>query len=163
MLFQTILGLFSQPGRACSVSHQRPAGCQEDCLRKPVQVWAPGSQCVNGQTSLEPLLYPRSTKLKGVYWLHVVRLSACGQNRVRSVSSKIHAGSIFIFTHFINQLQRVCCVLSFVTNYIIWIFGNFFKFAHLTCVHVMWMLKVDSSILIWVFIAATFNFPWWYL
>ena len=52
-----------------------------------------------------------------------------------------------IFTHLINQLQKVCHVLSFVKNSDIFIFGNFFKFASLTlsCVHVMWMLYVDSS------------------
>ena len=45
------------------------------------------------------LLYPRSTKLKGgggggVHWFHLARLSVCGQNRVRCVSSTILAVSI---------------------------------------------------------------------
>ena len=31
---------------------------------------------------------------RGVYWYHLVRLSVCGQNRVRSVSSTILIGSI---------------------------------------------------------------------
>ena len=41
---------------------------------------------------------PASTKLKGGYWLHLVRpsvrLSVCGQNRACSVSSTILVGSI---------------------------------------------------------------------
>ena len=41
-----------------------------------------------------------STKLKGggVYWYHLVRLSVCGQNHVRSVSSTILIGSISYLT-----------------------------------------------------------------
>ena len=53
----------------------------------------------------------------------------------------------FIFRHLINQLQRVCHLLSFVKNSKIWIFRNFFKFAPLTlpCVYPISMLRVDSS------------------
>ena len=67
----------------------------------------------------------------------------------------------FIFTDLNNQLQKVCRVLSFVTNSKIWIFGNFFKISPFTlsCVHVMRMLIP----LIRVFIVATSNFPCWYL
>ena len=67
----------------------------------------------------------------------------------------------FIFTDLINQLQKVCRVLSFVTNSKIWNFGNFFKISPfiLSCVHVIRMLIP----LIRVFIEATSNFPCWYL
>ena len=67
----------------------------------------------------------------------------------------------FIFTDLINQLQKVCRVLSFVTNSKIWNFGNFFKISPFTlsCVHVMRMLIP----LIRVFIVATSNFLCWYL
>ena len=43
--------------------------------------------------------------------------------------------------------QKVCSVLSFVTNSKIWIFGSFFKFLPFTlsCVHVMWMLIPHPS------------------
>ena len=53
----------------------------------------------------------------------------------------------FIFRHLINQLQKVCHLLSFVKNSKIWIFRNFFKFAPLTlpCVYAISMLRVDSS------------------
>ena len=57
-------------------------------------------------------------------------------------TSRIH----FKFTDLINQLRKVCRVLRFVKNSKIWIFGNFFKCSPFTlsCVHVMWMLKVYS-------------------
>ena len=43
----------------------------------------------------------------------------------------------FIFTHLIKQLQKVCRVWSFLQNFKICIFGNFFKFVTLTlsCFH----------------------------
>ena len=96
---------------------------------------------------------PRSTKLKGVYWFHFVRLSVrpsarlsdCGQNGVRSVSSTIVARSIsylHIYQPTSEDVSRLLCKSSKI-----WIFGNFLTFAHLalSCVHVMWMVKVDSS------------------
>ena len=44
---------------------------------------------------LMSLLYPPLQRCCwGVYWFHLVRLSVCGQNRVRSVSSTILARSI---------------------------------------------------------------------
>ena len=49
----------------------------------------------------------------------------------------------------INQLQKVCCILGLVIySFWIWIFGNFFKFVTLTlsCVHVMWMLKLIPNL-----------------
>ena len=51
----------------------------------------------------------RSTKLKGVYWFHLVRLSVCGQNRVRSVSSTILARSI-PYLHILSSNLRRCVV-----------------------------------------------------
>ena len=57
-------------------------------------------------------------------------------------TSHIH----FTFTHLINQLPKVCRVLSVVKNSKIWIFCQFqFAPLALSCVHVMWMFKVDSS------------------
>ena len=94
-------------------------------------------------------------QLLGWDWGHIgftltvclsVRLSVCGQNRVRSVSSAISSGSIS-YLHMLLTYFRRCRVLSCIKNYKVWFFGNFFKFARLTlsCVHVMWMLQVDSS------------------
>ena len=41
---------------------------------------------------------PRFNKVeRGVYWYHLVRLSVCGQNRVRSVSSTILIGEFLKF------------------------------------------------------------------
>ena len=74
-------------------------------------------------------------------WIHLALPSVCGQNRaplcIIHNTCRIH----FIFTDLINQLQKVCPVLSFVTNSKILFFGNFFKFSPFTlsCVHVMWM------------------------
>ena len=44
---------------------------------------------------------------RGVYWFHLVRLSVCGQNRVRSVSSTIVIGSI-LYLHIISSNFRRC-------------------------------------------------------
>ena len=47
-----------------------------------------------------PSYTPRFNEVeRGVYWFHLVRLSVCGQNRVRSVSSTILVliGSISYF------------------------------------------------------------------
>ena len=51
----------------------------------------------------------------------------------------------FVFTHLSNPLQWVCSVLSSVKSSKILIFSNFSKFAPLICVHVLRMLRVDSS------------------
>ena len=50
----------------------------------------------------------------------------------------------FICTCLVNKLQKVWRVFSFLKNYKIRIFGNFFKFVTLTlsCVHAMWRLKL---------------------
>ena len=43
----------------------------------------------------------------GVYWFHLVRLSVCGQSRVRSVSSTILIGSIS-YLHILSSIFRRC-------------------------------------------------------
>ena len=77
---------------------------------------------------------PASTKLKGgilvipplqlcwrgVYWSHLVRLSVCGQNRVRSVSSTILAGSIS-YLHILSTNFMRCVALRFLEKFKIWI------------------------------------------
>ena len=54
---------------------------------------------------------------RGLYWFHLVRLSVCGQNRVRSVSSTILIGSIS-YLHILSSNFR---------NFV-----EFFKFVTLT-------------------------------
>ena len=44
---------------------------------------------------------------RGLYWFHLVRLSVCGQNRVRSVSSTILIGSIS-YLHILSSNFRKC-------------------------------------------------------
>ena len=48
---------------------------------------------------------------RGVYWFHLVGLSICGQNRVRSVSSKIFVGSIS-YMHILSSNFRRCVVCN---------------------------------------------------
>ena len=90
------------------------------------------------------LLYPRTTKLLGGYTgftLSVrpsVRLSVHPSRIPCPLCSRCSFGWIhFIFTHLIKQLQKVCRVWSFLQNFKICIFGNFFKFVTLTlsCFH----------------------------
>ena len=51
---------------------------------------------------------------RGVYWYHLVRLSFCGQNRVRSVSSTILIGSISYLHILSSNLRRwVACNAGF--------------------------------------------------
>ena len=85
---------------------------------------------------------------RGVNWCHLVSLSTRWSARLWTEScplcifhntSQIH----FIFTHHINQLQKVCRVLSHVQNYKIQNFVKFFKFATFTLS--MWIFKVDFS------------------
>ena len=84
------------------------------------------------------IIPPASTKLKGGYTgitLSVcpsVRLSVCGQNRVRSVSSRILIGSI-LYLHILSSNFRRCvvCNAHFKIKKIE-ILVNFFKFVTLT-------------------------------
>ena len=59
----------------------------------------------------EPMLYyytPGFNEVeRGVYWYHLVRLSICGQNRVRSASSTILIGSIS-YLHILSSNFRRC-------------------------------------------------------
>ena len=61
-----------------------------------------------------------------------VRLSVCGQNRVRSVSSRILIGSIS-YLHILSSNFRRCvaCNAHFKIQKI-WNFGDFFKFVTMT-------------------------------
>ena len=65
---------------------------------------------------------------RGVYWFHLVRLSVCPQNCVRSVSSTILVGSILYLHTFSSCLIR-CANIKWIQ---IWNFGEFFKFVTLT-------------------------------
>ena len=69
---------------------------------------------------------------RGVYWYHLVRLSICGQNRVRSVSSTILIGSIS-YLHILSSNFRRCvaCNARFKIQKFE-ILANFFKFVTLT-------------------------------
>ena len=69
---------------------------------------------------------PASIKLKwGVYWYHLVRLSVCGHNCVRSVSSTMFIWSI-IYLHIPSSILRRCVACN-ARN-----FCEFFKFVTLT-------------------------------
>ena len=82
-------------------------------------------------TSLdEGFWYPRFNEVeRGVYWYHLVRLSVCGHNRVRSVSSTILIGSIS-YLHILSSNLRRCVACN--ARFKIWNFGDFFKFVTLT-------------------------------
>ena len=99
------------------------------------------------------MLYPPQVEWK-VYWFHLVSLSVClsihpSVDRIVSTLYLHNTGQIyFISTHLINQLKKVCLMVSlFIYLFFyskIWTFGNSFKFVTLTlsCVHVMWMWKL---------------------
>ena len=72
----------------------------------------PHTMCIfKWHWTLVSVLYPCSTKLKGVYWIHLVRpsvrLSVCGQNCVHSVSSTILARSM-PYLHILSSKFRRC-------------------------------------------------------
>ena len=66
-------------------------------------------------TILNNIYTPRFNEVeRGVYWYHLVRLSVCGQNRVRSVSSTILIGSISYLHILSSNFRRyVACNASF--------------------------------------------------
>ena len=88
------------------------------------------------QHFLEKKIYyytPRFNEVeRGVYWYHLVRLSVCGQNRVRSVSSTILIGSIS-YLHILSSNIRECvaCNARFKIQKFE-ILANFLKFVTLT-------------------------------
>ena len=55
-----------------------------------------------------------STKLKGAYWFHLARLSICGRNGVRHVSSTILIAPIS-YLHILSSNFRRCvaCIVCF--------------------------------------------------
>ena len=80
------------------------------------------------KTVMRPSYYytPASTKLKGgVYWFHLVcpfvRLSVCGQNSVRSVSSTIFVRSIAYLHILLSNFRRcvVCKVCFKIRKFVI--------------------------------------------
>ena len=76
--------------------------------------WAIDLTCCNYYT-------PRFNEVeRGVYWFHLVRLSICGQNRVRSVSSTIFARSIS-YLHILSSNFRRCVAYKvYVKNLKFW-------------------------------------------
>ena len=66
---------------------------------------------------------------RGVYWFHVICPSVCGQNRVRSVSSTILAGSIS-YLRILSSNFRGCVACKGYCK--IWIFGQSLEFVTLT-------------------------------
>ena len=117
------LPIYCWLGRNCCDTKEIVWWCPEvlvDLFLVGLCVWDIPSVCkqVNLCQCTKQLIIPTaSTKLRrGVHWFHLVRLSVCGQNRVRSVSSENTSRIHFIFTHLINQLQKVCHVLRFLKN-----------------------------------------------
>ena len=91
---------------------------------------------------------PSSTKLNGsilVSPCSSVRLSVCGQNRARCVSSTVLA-SLISYLHILSAYQQlsegVLCI-EFREKFQNLNFGNSFEFATLTlpCVRVIWKVK----------------------
>ena len=53
----------------------------------------------------------------------------------------------FMFIHLIKQLQKVCCMDSFLQNFKIWIFGNFFLISNFD--FVLFWLGIWCESLVW--------------
>ena len=91
---------------------------------------------IHGTDFFEPIsdYTPRFNEVeRGVYWYHLVRLSVCGQNRVRSVSSTILVGFIS-YLHILSSNFRRCVVCNARFKILkIWNFGEFFKFVIWLC------------------------------
>ena len=104
----------------------------------PIKKFLCNANAFNDESTSLFIIPPASTKLIGGYTgitLSVrpsVRLSICGQNRVRSVSSTILIGSIS-YLHILSSNLRKCvaCNASFKIKKI-QNFGEFFKFVTLT-------------------------------
>ena len=98
---------------------------------------------------------PRSTKLKGVYLFHLVppsvRLSVCGQNRVRSASSRILTGSISCLYMLSSNLRScVACKVFFLFQNVL-DFGKLFILVTLTLSSFDLGSNVDWSV-VWLII-----------
>ena len=92
---------------------------------------------------------PAQRSCMGVYWFHSVRLSVPPSVRpsvLCRLCSAYSSGWIhFIFTHLIKQLQKVCCMESFLQNFKIWICVNFLKFVTLTLSwDLMWVTSMGN-------------------
>ena len=95
-----------------------------------------------------------------VYWFHFVHLSNCGQNPVCSVSSTILAGSIYIYTSYLEQLQMVYDMffgLKFFNNLNFWQIeiishGKYFDIGKLKSYHVTKQQAVTECELLYNFL-----------
>ena len=106
------------------------------------------------------LSFPAQRSWIGVYWFHLARLSVCGQNRVRCVSSTVLT-ALISYLHILSTNFRRCRALSFVKNSKILAIS---LILHLSlCLVSMLCEQLKSWFLIRVVIATTFNFLWWYL
>ena len=105
------------------------------------------------------IIPPAQQSCWGVYWFHLVRPSVRPSVRPASVPrpscipcplcSAYSSGWIhFIFVHHIKQLQKVCHMYSFLQNFKIWIFGNFFSICSFD--FVLFWLGVWCESLVWV-------------
>ena len=84
-------------------------------------------QAVTGYKGWKLSLYPCFNEVeREVYWFHLVRLSVCGLNRVRSVFSLIFAGSVPYLP------QKMCSMYKLCQTSKIWNFGKFLKFVIFT-------------------------------
>ena len=82
---------------------------------------------------------------RGVYWYHLVRLSVCGQNRVRSVSSTILIGSIS-YLHILSSTFRRCVACNArLKNLKFW---RIFKLCNFDFVFFWLGIQYDS--MVWV-------------
>ena len=83
-----------------------------------------------GPESYTKSLYPAQSKVVGGY---MTRFHSVRPSRILCpLCSTYSSGWIhFISMHLIKQLQKVCCLYSWMQTFIIWIFGNFSKFVTL--------------------------------
>ena len=88
---------------------------------------------------------PRLNEVEsGVYWYHLVRLSVCGQNRVRSVSSTILIGSISYLDILLSNFRRcvVCYACFKIQKFGIFLICNFD--------FVLFWLGIQYDSMVWV-------------
>ena len=104
--------------------------------------------CNSRHEDLQLFIPPLKRSWKGVYWYHLVRLPDCGQNRVRSVSSRILIGSIS-YSHILSSNFRRCvaCNARFKIQKFE-IFAIFFKICNFDFVFLWLGIQYDS--MVWV-------------